>query len=288
MWGVAGRGSGAVLLTPGRGPALESGLAMGMAAGGVRGELVGGGAGGFGLAFKADALWVTTATGDADGPAGRLKAAEAAVTRFRTALEGSRSLTFAGGLSLKPSVELGLRRDGGDAETGAGLDVGGGLVVADATTGLSADIRARMLLVHEAEGFRERGVSVSLGYQPTPSSPLGFSARAGSSWGGRATGGAEALWREWPLANLAAYGGPASGRMDADVSYGLPMGSHLIGTPTIGFESSERGRAYRLGYRLAAPPGGRLHFDLGIDARRLQSPILGADHGVLGRATVSW
>ena len=56
----------------------------------------------------------------------------AAVTRFRTGLEGARDYTLAGRLSLRPSVEVGLRHDGGDAETGAGLDVGGGLVVSDA------------------------------------------------------------------------------------------------------------------------------------------------------------
>ena len=37
--------------------------------------------------------------------------------------EGSRGFTLGGGrLSLRPSVEVGLRRDGGDAETGAGMD----------------------------------------------------------------------------------------------------------------------------------------------------------------------
>ena len=60
VWGVAGYGAGAVMLAPGGGPALESGLSMAMAAGGTRGELIAGGSGGFGLAFKADALWVGT------------------------------------------------------------------------------------------------------------------------------------------------------------------------------------------------------------------------------------
>ena len=91
------------------------------------------------------------------GAAGRLAATEAAVTRFRTGLEGSRAYTLAGRLSLRPSVEVGLRHDGGDAETGAGLDVGGGLVVSDPSTGLAVDLRVRMLVLHQAEGFRERG-----------------------------------------------------------------------------------------------------------------------------------
>ena len=72
---------------------------------------------------------------------------------------------------------IGLRHDGGDAETGVGLDVGSGLVLADASTGLSVDLRVRMLVLHQAEGFRERGLAVSLSYTPTPSTPLGLSAR---------------------------------------------------------------------------------------------------------------
>ena len=132
---------------------------------------------GFGLAFKTDTLWVGTATDGVDGPAGRLAATEAAVTRLRTALEGSRSFLLAGRMSLAPSVEVGLRHDGGDAETGAGMDIGGGLVVSDSATGLSVDLRVRMLLVHQAEGFRERGMALSLSYNPTPSTPLGFAAR---------------------------------------------------------------------------------------------------------------
>ena len=181
VWGVAGYGSGGgVMLTPGGAPALESGLSMAMAAGGTRGELISGGSGGFGLAFKADALWVGTSVDGVDGPAGRLAATEAAVTRFRTGLEGSREFLLAGRVSLRPSAEVGLRHDGGDAETGAGMDVGGGLILSDSSTGLAVDVRVRMLLVHQAEGFEERGMAVSFSYDPTPSTPLGLHGAGGA------------------------------------------------------------------------------------------------------------
>ena len=62
-----GYGTGALTLTPGA--ARTSGLSMGMAAGGLRGE-VAAVVGGFGLAFKADALWVGTSIDGVDGPAG--------------------------------------------------------------------------------------------------------------------------------------------------------------------------------------------------------------------------
>ena len=46
-----------------------------------------------------------------DSPAGRLKATDAAATRFLTGLERSRDYALAGRLSLRPSVEVGLRPD---------------------------------------------------------------------------------------------------------------------------------------------------------------------------------
>ena len=290
VWGVAGYGAGGMLLTPDGAPALESGLSMAMAAAGTRGELVGGGAAGFELAFKADALWVGTSMDGVDGPAGRLRAAEAAVTRFRTGLEGSRAYyTLGRRLSLRPSLEAGLRHDGGDAETGVGMDVGAGLIVADASTGLAVDVRVRTLLVHQAEGFRERGMAVSLSYNPTPSTPLGFTARVAPSWGGQATSGAEALWGRETMAGMA-HGGVAQGnRLDGEVGYGLPVGSRFVGTPRVGFSTSAYGRDYRVGYGLGVLEQRKVNFELGVDAQHRESPMLGGTStGGLGRVTLGW
>ncbi len=290
VWGVTGYGAGAFRLTPDGGAALESGLSMAMASAGTRGELVGSRAGGgFALAFKADALWVGTSVDGVDGAAGRLSASDAAVTRIRTGIEGSRGFAIGGRMSLTPSVEVGLRRDGGDAETGAGVDVGGGLAFTDSLTGLSLDVRVRTLVAHQAEGFTERGMSLSLGWNPTPSSPLGFAARVAPSWGGEIRG-SEALWSGGPLSQFGTYGGPApAGRLDAELGYGLPVGRRLVGTPRVGFMSSAYGRAWQFGYRLGALGVERMRFELGVDVHRRESPMLdGGDLGVLGRARVRW
>ena len=289
VWGVAGYGAGGMVLTPGEGTPLRSGLSMAMAAGGTRGDLIAGSTGGFALAFKADALWVGTSIDGVDGPAGRLKATGAAVTRLRTGLEGSRDYRLGKALSLTPLVKVGLRHDGGDAETGAGMDVGGGMRIAAAGTGLSVDVRVRMLLVHQTEGFRERGTSVSLSYNPTPSTPLGFSARVAPSWGGQATGGAQALWGRETMAGLAHRNVASGNRLDGEVGYGLAVGSRFVGTPRVGLTTSEYGRAYRLGYGMTLRERGVLGLELGVDAQRRESPATGgADNGVLGRATVRW
>ena len=288
VWGVTGYGKGALTLTPGEAAALTSGLSMAMAAAGTRGALVGGGASGFELAFKADALWVGTSIDGVEGPGGNLTATAAAVTRFRTGLEGARGYTLAGRLSLRPSVEVGLRHDGGDAETGAGLDVGGGLVVSDASTGLAVDLRVRTLVMHQADGFRERGMALSLSYNPTPSTPLGFTARVAPSWGGEATSGAEAMWGRETIAGLE-HGGGDGTRLDAEVGYGLPVGSRFVGTPRAGVRTSEYGRDYRVGYGLGVLDRERLNLELGVDAHRRESPMLdGTDHGALARATMRW
>ena len=289
VWGVTGYGKGALTLMPGEGAALTSGLSMAMAAAGTRGALVAGGARGFELAFKADALWVGTSIDGVEGPGGNLGATAAAVTRFRTGLEAARGYALAGRLSLRPSVEVGLRHDGGDAETGAGLDVGGGLVVSDTSTGLAVDLRVRMLALHQADGFRERGMALSLSYNPTPRTPLGLTARVAPSWGGQATRGAEALWGRETMAGLAQNGGADGTRLEAEVGYGLPVSRRFVGTPTFGVGTSEMGRDYRLGYRLGALGGEGTAFELGVDAQRREIPLQGAtDHGAGARATLRW
>ena len=269
VWTVAGYGAGGLLLNPGAGTPVETGLSMAMAAGGGRGQILGGGEG-FRLAFKADALWVGTGTDESNGPNGRLRGTSAAVNRLRTALEGSQNMEVGGRIALTPSVEVGIRQDGGDAERGTGMDVGAGLVFADAVTGLSVDVRVRTLVVHQAEGYAERGVSISVSYNPTPSTPLGFSARVSPAWGGDSMSGAEALWGRETMGGMGRNHlvGGGGNRLDTEVGYGLPIGARFIGTPRAGMRTSEYGRDYRVGYGMQVLEQGRLN--LGVCAAEKQ------------------
>ena len=45
-------------------------------------------------------------------------------------------MTVANRLALTPSIELGVRQDGGDADVGAGLDLAARLMLAESVTGL--------------------------------------------------------------------------------------------------------------------------------------------------------
>ena len=140
------------------------------------------------------------------GEGGNLAAAEADVWLVRAGIEGSRRFALGPqdeGVSVTPSFELAVRRDGGDAETGMGADMGGGLAVADAANGLVFDSRARALVAHEAEGFREWGAALSLGWDPSPETGRGLSLTLTQSWGASASGGMEALLSHETLAGLA-------------------------------------------------------------------------------------
>ena len=59
-----------------------------------------------------------------------------------------------------------------------------------------------------------------------------LTARVAPSWGGQATSGAEALWGRETMAGLA-HGSVANGtRLEAELGYGLPVGSRFVATPT--------------------------------------------------------
>ena len=233
----------------------------------------------------------------ATGPGGNLNWTNAAVSRLRTALEGSQSMTIAKRMALTPSVEIGIRQDGGDAETGRGIDLGAGLVLADGVTGLAVDIRVRRLLVHQATGFAESGMSISVSYNPTPSTPLGFTVRVPPAWGGDAMSGAKALWGRESMGGMRQDHllGGGSQRLDTEVGYGLPIGARFVGTPRAGMRTSEYGRDYRIGYGMQVLEQGKLNLQLRIDAERRENPLFqmqeqgaGSDQRVLGRATVQW
>ena len=216
-WGMAGYGQGTLELTPEGQATMRTDLDLVMVATGLRGELLRPSkSGGYALAIKTDVLGVRTST---DRTAG-LASAEADVTRVRLALEGSRAFSFARGGVLTPGLELGIRHDDGDAETGFGADVGAGIAWRNPRHGIRAEVRARGLLTHEASGFREEGLSASLAWDPKPSSALGPQLTLTQTLGGPATGGAQALLERTTLDGLARHSTPASRRIE--LKLGLP------------------------------------------------------------------
>ena len=289
-WGLAGTGTGRLTLELDGATKERYGadLSMTLAAMGVRGDLATPAeAGGFALALKADAFWVRTESESVSTPeAGNLAAARADASRVRAVLDGSRTFALAGGAALTPSLELGVRHDGGDAETGTGMELGAGLGYADPSRGLDMALKVHGLAAHAEDGYEEWGVSGSLRLVPGGAG-RGLSASLTPSWGAE-PGGSERLWM-LPDAHAMAPDGdaPLSRRLDAEVGYGMALfGGGFTGTPHVGMGLSDTARELRLGWRLAPADGG--DFELRLDAARRDSEGGTPEHRIGFGVTARW
>ena len=293
VWGLAGTGSGRLSLDlHGAVPqSYRTDLAMTLAATGVRGDLVTPAEpGGFALALKADAFWVRTESDRVTAlEFGSLMGARGESSRVRAMLDGSRTFAFASGAALTPKLELGVRHDAGDAETGTGLEVGAGLGYADPSRGLDMALKVHGLAVHAEDGYDEWGVSGQLRLVPGGSG-RGLSASLTPSYGVDPAG-SERLWALPASSSLAANGDAVpSSRFDAEVGYGMALwGDRFTGTPNVGFGMSETAREYRMGWRLTSAVPGDPGFEIGLDATRREAANDNeTEHGVMLKSLMRW
>ena len=251
VWSVLGLGEGGLTLDVERNDErIETDISLAMAAFGARGRLAS--VAGYDLAVKTDVLFVRTESEAATG----LAAADARTRRLRLALEGSREVKLDGGV-LTPSLEIGLRHDGGDAETGSGVELGGGLRWTG-LKGFSVEVRARGLLAHEERDYEEWGVSASIGLSPGEGG-RGLSMRVGSAWGA-ASGGVERLWSQRALSGSSF---DPDARLDAEVGYGLDAMRGLL-TPYTGVALSSGGESWRAGARFRLGPALELNLEASL------------------------
>ena len=269
VWGATGYGKGELSLTPDGGEAIDTDLSLWMAAAGARGELLKRtGPDGPALALEADGLLVRTSTAAVSRAAGDLAAVAADTSRLRLKLAGSWATTLEDQARLTPSLEIGFRHDGGDAEDGFGLDLGGGLAYAVPAHGFTVEINGRWLLAHRDSAFRDWGVSGSLRYDPRPSSERGLNLSVTSSVGGSAKGDANALFGQGLPAGPAGNDNSVLG-LTTELGYGFSaLGGTAVQIPWAAWSLTESdGQTVRLGWRLRLGPGGS-SADFGIEAGR--------------------
>ncbi len=291
VWGVAGYGVGALTVSPDGEAPVRTDLDLAMFAAGLRGALAQASeTAGMDLAWKADGFYVRARSAGTH----RLPSARAEVTRLRLALEGSRPFRLEGGATLTPSFEIGGRLDGGDAETGLGVDIGGGIAWVHPASGISADLKGRALLTHESLGFSNLGISGSFAWDPDPASNRGPSLTLRQTMGASATGGVDALLGRETLAGLAANdngNGQQNRRLEIRMGYGFPaFGDRFTSTPELGFAFGESRREYSLGWRLGHGRNGLAPLEFNLEARRSEpvDPGSDPDHSVRFGLTARW
>ena len=286
-WTAGGLGLGGLTLTPEGAGALEADLALVLAALGARGRPVEPAAGsGFSLAIETDAYWVRTSS----AAASELAETQTDATRIRLGLDGGYRFALDGGGTLAPTVEIGVRHDGGHVETGYGMDLGGGLAWSDPALGLAAQVAARGLLTRAFDGFRDVGVSGSLAWDPDPASERGPSLTVTQTVGAAATGGSHALLGRPTLAGVAATDDDLDRRrLELRASYGFAAaGDRFTMVPEFGLGLSDTGRDYTLGWRLGLARRAPASFELGLQATRKEAANHDAEHGVGLNMTATW
>ena len=245
LWGAAGHGAGEMTLEPGAVESLRAGIDWTMAAAGLRAKMFSI-AGSTRLDLISDALWARTGSERIEG----LVATESAVTRLRLGVEASREFSLPGGGSIAPKLEVGARHDGGSAETGFGVEVGGGIAWTDPRLGIKLDLLGRTLISHEDDAMGDKGFSASLAFDPRPDSEQGLALTLRQEVGATASGGLEAMFANDPLAR--SVQGSDSSRLTAELGYGWPLfGDRFIGVPHLGYSLTRSGREIGFGWRLA-------------------------------------
>ncbi|MYE11975.1 MAG: hypothetical protein F4X99_10000, partial [Gammaproteobacteria bacterium] len=143
----------------------------------------------------------------------------------------------------------------------------------DRARGLSADLRGRGLLSHEADGIRERGFSGSLGWEPAPADGHGPKLTLRQSVGASAAGGMDALLGRRTLAGLAVGGddGLANRRSELRFGYGFAaFGHRFTSTPEVALGVTDGSRDVGLGWRLGLARGAGA-LELRLEATRRET-----------------
>ena len=263
VWGSVGFGRGGAKLVDDKGEA-ETGIGLRMTALGARRELMP--IGRFELALKADAFFVSMESEQHE----HLPATAADASRLRLALEGSRSFEFEGGSLITGTLELGALSDAGDAETGAGAELGAGLAYRH-PEGIDVQARGHILLTHQDSEFEQWGASLAVTFDLGAQGEGLFFVLA-PTWGAPSNG-AEGMWTSTRATEALLMTGDAELGMNLDtrVGYGLdlPNGQGLL---TLFGEMGKLGGApphLRMGTQLARLKTKNLPLNLEVYGERM-------------------
>ena len=281
LWATTGYGWGEVEIDDEAADTQASDLTQRMVAAGASGplvssdQLIGGGTTSLRLKGETAFTWA-----DIEG-SGPLEGAKLSASRQRLMLEGVYVKKLASGATFTPSIEVGMRHDGGDGETGSSVETGGAVRYADAASGLTVEGRARTVLAHR-DDYEEWGVSGLVQLDPGAAG-LGFALSLQPAWG-QAASGVRRLW-DAGVTGLAADDQTA--RVKARIAYGIGTtwgGRGVLRPYTDVSLSGEGSRRLSVGGRFDIGSSVRMSLE-GVHSR----PAHGANsHGVFLRGALNW
>ena len=284
LWAMAGFGSGEVELDADSAGTQASDLTQSMVAAGVSGtlmssdEMIEGGT--TNLRLKGEVAFTSA---DIDG-SGTLSSTSLSASRQRLMLEGEHVQKLDSGATFTPSLELGVRNDGGDGETGTGIEAGGALRYSDAASGLTVEGRVRTLLNHSGD-YEETGVSGLVRIAPGASGQ-GLALVVQPAWGQTASG-VNQLWENGVTAGVSPDN-QAAARVNAEIGYGLGAAPGLgVVTPYAGLGlAGEGAQWWRIGARWQLATAASVSVEGSL--YEAANDDGGPEHGLMLRGALRW
>ncbi len=280
IWGAIGYGRGQVDIDDEQVQSVAtSDLSYKSVAAGGSGRLFDVGDTTFSLKSEAFKVWM-----DVEGDDYLIDEMSVGVHQLRLSMEGSYEYRFASGTWFNPLVEVALRHDGGDGETGTGVELGGGFLYEDPNLGLSVSGRGRWLAAHSSQEFSQWGVGGAVIFD-TGADKQGALFSVSPEWGDTSSG-VDSLWERGVEGLSSEDGGANDMHLDAEFGYGLSaLGGDGLFTPYSGLRVGGDGwRQYRLGSRLDL---GR-SASLSLETDRRQSDTTKPEHGIMLRGKLNF
>ena len=280
LWSALGYGRGEIDIDDEEAQSVvSSNLSYKSVAAGGSGRLFDVGDTTFSLKSEAFKVWM-----DVEGDDYLIDELSVGVHQLRLSMEGSYEYRFASGTWFNPLVEVALRHDGGDGETGTGVELGGGFLYENPNLGLSVSGRGRWLAAHSSQEFSQWGVGGAVIFD-TGADKRGALFSVAPEWGDTSSG-VEGLWERGVEGLSSKDGGDAGMHLDAEFGYGLSaLGGDGLLTPYSGLRLGGDGRRqYRLGSRLDL---GR-SASLSLETERRQSDTTKPEHGIMLRGKLNF
>ena len=172
------------------------------------------------------------------------------VSRFQLSVEGSYHIRLDQNGTLQPFVEAGMRGDGGDGDTGAGLEMGGGARLSLPAIGLRIQGHGHALVIHGSD-INEWGIGGLVSFAPGGITGPSVEVR---SLSGVRLGSFKEIWEDRTWFNQHRIR-PNLTFIDSRIGYGFAIGSSTV-TPYAGMNLgsggiSQVGAEYRMGSRFS-------------------------------------
>ena len=278
LWAVGGWGFGEIKIDDGEiTDRQKASTRLGTLATGADFALLDGGASALSLRGEA---WISRVKIKGNGD--RVEELSVRTNRLRAALEGSHALYLGSGSSLVPSLEIAMRHDGGDGETGVGGELGGGISLVS-SMGLAVEARVRGLLFHQGDA-KEWGVGGSVRYDPG-GDERGLSMSVIPTWG-NSSSGVQGIWESEGASDLGTSASRREFGLQTEVGYGFPaLDDQGLLTPYGAFGRPDpHSRNYRLGSRFSVNRA----FDLTLEGRRRELRRGDPEHGLTLQGRLNW